>query len=105
MVRDGALDEVRALLHQRLDPALPAMRAHGVPELVAHLAGRIGLTEARDRAVAHTRQYIKRQGTWFRHHALTTPDMLRHIDARFTCEKQFSESLFAEILAFLQGRR
>ena len=105
MLREGAFDEVRALLGLHLDPALPAMRAHGVPELVAHLAGRVGLSEARDRAVAHTRQYIKRQDTWFRHHALTAPDMARHIDARFAQEKQFSENLLLEILAFLQGRR
>ena len=105
MLRDGALDEVRALADRGLDPALPAMRAHGVPELVAHLAGRLGLAEARDRAVAHTRQYIKRQNTWFKHHTLTAPDSVRHIDARFLGEEQFSESLLAEILAFVQPRR
>ena len=82
MLRDGALDEVRALLERRLDPALPAMRAHGVPELAAHLAGRMELAEARTRAVAHTRQYIKRQDTWFRHHALAPARRVRHIDAR-----------------------
>ncbi len=105
MVREGALDEVKVLLDQRLDPALPAMRAHGVPELAAHLAGRIGLAEARDKAVAHTRQYIKRQDTWFRHHPLTTPDMVRYIDARFAADGQFLEKLPAEIVAFLQARR
>ena len=42
----GALDEVRALLALGLDPALPAMRAHGVPELAAHLRGEITLEEA-----------------------------------------------------------
>ena len=105
MVRDGALDEVRALLDRRLDPALPAMRAHGVPELAAHLAGRISLPDARDKAVAHTRQYVKRQDTWFRHHALTAPELLRHIDARFGCEKQFSERHMPGTLAFVQARR
>ena len=105
MLRDGALDEARALLDRRLDPALPAMRAHGMPELVAFLAGRIGLAEARERAVAHTRQYIKRQDTWFRHHALTAPGMARHIDARFPSDEQFPERMLAESLAFLQSRR
>jgi tRNA dimethylallyltransferase len=105
MLRDGALDEVKALVDRGLDPALPAMRAHGVPELAAHLAGRIGLAEARERAVAHTRQYIKRQDTWFRHHALTAPAMVRHIDAKFPGATQFSESVLAEVLAFLQTRR
>ncbi len=101
----GALEEVRALVAQGLDPALPAMRAHGVPELVAYLAGRLGLAEARDRAVAHTRQYIKRQDTWFRHHALPAPVLTRHIDARFLVNEKFSESYLDEILAFLQARR
>ncbi len=105
MLRDGALDEVRALLEERLDPALPAMRAHGVPELAAHLAGRFGLDEARKRAVAHTRQYIKRQDTWFRHHSLAEPDRVRHIDARVARNEQFSESVSPEILAFLQEAR
>lgn len=105
MLRDGALDEVRALSERRLDPALPAMRAHGVPELAAHLAGRMDLSEARKKAVAHTCQYIKRQDTWFRHQCLTQPEMLRHIDARFGASEQFSERTTDEILAFLQRAR
>lgn len=105
MLRDGAIEEVRALLERRLDPALPAMRAHGVPELAAHLSGRIGLAEARNTAVAHTCQYIKRQGTWFRHHSLATPDRVRHIDARFAGVEQFSESLNPAFLSFLEAAR
>ena len=46
MLGAGALDEVRALLALRLDPALPAMRAHGVPELSAHLRGELTLEAA-----------------------------------------------------------
>jgi tRNA dimethylallyltransferase len=103
MLRQGAVEEVRALLRQRLDPSLPAMRAHGVPELAAYLSGRIGLPEARDIAVAHTCQYIKRQGTWFRHHPLAPDQRVRHIDARFAAPEQFSESLGPEILAFLEA--
>lgn len=105
MLRGGALEEVRALVAFDLDPALPAMRAHGVPELAAFLAGRIGLNAAKEKAVAHTRQYIKRQDTWFRHHALTTPERVREIDARVKSEKQFSESCWQEILAFVQAWR
>ena len=105
MLRDGALDEVRALLERRLHPALPAMRAHGVPELAAHLSGRMELAEARTRAVAHTRQYIKRQDTWFRHHALAPAGRVRHIDAKVSDGTQFLESLRPEILAFLQAAR
>ena len=70
MLRAGALDEVRALLDLGLDPALPAMRAHGVPELAAHLRGEITLDEAARRVELVTGQYTKRQATWFRHHAL-----------------------------------
>ena len=67
MLRDGALDEVAALAARRLDPALPAMRAHGVPHLIAHLEGRLSLDEARALAVRDTRRYAKRQFTWARH--------------------------------------
>ena len=49
MLAEGALDEVRALLALGLDPALPAMRAHGVPELAAYLRGDITLAEAAQR--------------------------------------------------------
>jgi tRNA dimethylallyltransferase len=105
MLRDGALDEVKALVERGLDPALPAMRAHGAPELAAYLAGRLDMAEAREKAVAHTRQYIKRQGTWFRHHPLTTPDRVRYIDARVAGLEQFSESISREILAFVQRAR
>lgn len=67
MMRAGALDEVRGLMALGLDPSLPAMRAHGVPHLAAHLAGRIDLATAIARAKGDTRRYAKRQRTWFRH--------------------------------------
>jgi tRNA dimethylallyltransferase len=66
-LRAGALDEVAALARRGLDPALPVMRAHGVPHLIAHLAGRLSLGEASELAVRDTRQYSKRQFTWARH--------------------------------------
>lgn len=67
MVRAGALDEVRELLALRLDPTLPAMKAIGVPELSSFLGGAGSLDDALARAKAATRQYAKRQDTWFRH--------------------------------------
>jgi tRNA dimethylallyltransferase len=67
MVASGALDEVRALGRRDLDPALPAMKAHGVPWLIRHLNGEIDLATAVDGAKRDTRRYSKRQGTWFRH--------------------------------------
>jgi tRNA dimethylallyltransferase len=65
MLEQGALNEVAAML-ERYDPALPACKAIGVPELVAHLRGDISLDEARQRSHIATRQFAKRQRTWFR---------------------------------------
>jgi tRNA dimethylallyltransferase len=67
MIESGALDEARALFARGLDPALPAMRAHGVPWLMRALRGDISLPDAIARAKADTRHYAKRQFTWFRH--------------------------------------
>jgi tRNA dimethylallyltransferase len=106
MLRGGALDEVRALLVQGLDPALPAMRAHGVPELMAHLRGEMTLEEAERRAVLNTGQYTKRQATWFRHHPLAAdPSGAHSIHARVSGLAQFSESEAAEIFAFVDSWR
>jgi tRNA dimethylallyltransferase len=66
MMARGALDEVRALMALGLDPKLPAMKAIGVPELLAHLQGELPLDEAIVRAKTATRHYIKRQLTWWR---------------------------------------
>jgi tRNA dimethylallyltransferase len=67
MLKAGALEEVAALAARRLDPLLPAMKAHGVPALIRHLAGEITLEEAATIGRADTRHYAKRQFTWFRH--------------------------------------
>jgi tRNA dimethylallyltransferase len=66
MMHAGALDEARALAARRLDPHLPAMKAHGVPWLVRHLNGEIALAQAVEESKRDTRQYTKRQATWFR---------------------------------------
>ncbi|MFM5953816.1 MAG: tRNA (adenosine(37)-N6)-dimethylallyltransferase MiaA [Novosphingobium sp.] len=66
MIEQGALDEVEALLARKLDPALPVMRAIGVPELAAHLAGEMTREAALSRGAQATRNYAKRQFTWFR---------------------------------------
>lgn len=67
MLANGAVDEVRKLLARNLDPALPVMRAIGVPELAAYLAGETTLERAEECAAQATRNYAKRQMTWFRH--------------------------------------
>jgi tRNA dimethylallyltransferase len=66
MLTAGALDEVKALAARRLDPLLPAMKAHGVPWLIRHLNGEISLDEAAAGSIMDTRRYAKRQNTWFR---------------------------------------
>jgi len=66
MLEEGAVDEVEALLARGLDPALPAMRAIGVGEISDWLAGTIDRATMIERAQAATRQYAKRQYTWFR---------------------------------------
>jgi len=96
MLADGAIEEVRALLALGLDPALPAMRAHGVPELSDYLRGAIMLDEASARAIAATGRYTKRQATWFRHHQLADQTRVRTIRSRVTSFTQFSEKEWAE---------
>ena len=66
MLHAGALDEERALAARELDPALPAMKAHGAPALMAHLRGESTLAEAAEIGKRDTRRYAKRQHTWIR---------------------------------------
>ncbi len=69
MWHSGALDEVRALLARRLDPDLPVMRAIGVREVAAYLAGECDAAHALAAGRQATRRYAKRQYTWLRHQA------------------------------------
>lgn len=81
MLAQGALDEARAML-PRWNPDYLSSKAIGAPELIAHLKGEMTLQEARDAAIIASRQYAKRQRTWFRsrhkdwHHiAADSPDL------------------------------
>ncbi|WP_170421395.1 tRNA (adenosine(37)-N6)-dimethylallyltransferase MiaA [Ruegeria arenilitoris] len=65
MLETGALAEVEQM-RDLYDPSLPAFKAIGVPELMAYLDGTMTLDEARNRATISTRQFAKRQRTWFR---------------------------------------
>ena len=67
MMERGALAEVVALRDRGLDPTLPAMRAHGVPHLIAMLDGRMSRAGAISRGQSDTRRYAKRQFTFARH--------------------------------------
>jgi tRNA dimethylallyltransferase len=64
MIRAGALGEVETVI--TYDPALPMMKAIGTPELAAHVRGETTLEDAVTLAKTATRQYIKRQLTWWR---------------------------------------
>jgi tRNA dimethylallyltransferase len=66
MLAEGAVEEVRTLLSRDLDSSLPVMRAIGVAEISAWLAGEIAREEAESRGQQATRNYAKRQYTWFR---------------------------------------
>lgn len=65
MVEQGGLEEARAL--EGLDPALPAAKLLGLRPLQALAQGRLDRAEALDAAITATRQFAKRQMTWFRH--------------------------------------
>ena len=66
MASEGGLEEVQRLLALGIDPAMPAMKAIGVREFGAVLAGTSSLDDSLGKAAAATRQYAKRQMTWFR---------------------------------------
>ena len=78
-MEQGAVDEVRSLLALNLPADAPVMRAIGVPEISAMLNGEIDRAEAVSRGQAATRQYAKRQYTWFRNQP--PKDWLRWIEA------------------------
>ncbi|TAN71142.1 MAG: tRNA (adenosine(37)-N6)-dimethylallyltransferase MiaA [Magnetospirillum sp.] len=95
MVAAGALDEVRAVMTLGLAPSLPAMKVLGLRELAAYLAGDIDLTSAIAAAQQATRNYAKRQRTWFRH----------QLNASEVITEQLSESLSATIFSKIRQFR
>lgn len=92
MMARGALDEVAALLALNLDPTRSILKALGVPELAAHLRGETGLDEAVAAAQRSTRNFAKRQMTWFRH----------QLHDAHSWNEQFSESLEEKIFPFIR---
>jgi tRNA dimethylallyltransferase len=66
MMFEQGQDEVAALMARALDPALPVVRAIGVPEIAAFLAAKVTQGHAKSAGALATRQYAKRQYTWFR---------------------------------------
>jgi tRNA dimethylallyltransferase len=90
MLECGALEEVQKLALRGLDPALPAMKAHGVPWLIRHIKGEITLAEATEGGQRDTRRYTKRQVTWFRHQ-LPDWEWLAPEDAERTVHEAFGQ--------------
>ncbi len=91
MLERGAIEEVQALLARNLDPALPVMRAIGVPEIAVYLTGEITLAEAEARGQQATRNYAKRQYTWFRRQP--PPEWPRAESQDYTIEDLFASLL------------
>ena len=94
MLKAGALDEVSALLAQGLDAELPVMKAIGVPELAAFLAGNTSIEEAERLSAQNTRHYAKRQMTWARSNMIAWEFQIA----------QFSEKERAKIFAFIRKK-
>jgi tRNA dimethylallyltransferase len=91
MMAAGALGEARRLAELGLDPALPAMRALGMPALLRHLAGDFEYETAVAAAQQATRNYAKRQITWLRH----------QIVSNFLIETQYSKRLTEKTFSFI----
>lgn len=66
MVAEGALNECRAVMQSGWEPSLPSSRALGARELVSYLRNECTLDEAKESATISTRQFAKRQRSWFR---------------------------------------
>jgi tRNA dimethylallyltransferase len=99
MVEAGALNEVRALLALNFDPALPVMKALGVPELSAYLNGEMALPDAIAQAQQVSRNYAKRQLTWVRSQLAGA----HVLSAQYS--KSFREEIFSFVHEFLLTER
>ncbi|MSO89862.1 MAG: tRNA (adenosine(37)-N6)-dimethylallyltransferase MiaA [Rhodospirillaceae bacterium] len=96
MMAQGALEEARGIRSLGLGPNLPAMKALGLKELIAHLDGEMSLDRAVALAQQATRNYAKRQLTWFRHRSPALAG-----DRGLVLNEQYSERLDAKIFSFI----
>src|SRR5690606_20717055 len=87
MLASGAIEEVEALLARNLPPLSPVMRAIGVSEITGFLRGEWSREEAAEKGKIATRQYAKRQYTWFRHQPPATWPRISEKD--FSIEELF----------------
>ena len=95
MLENGALDEAQYLSDLALDPALPAMKALGVPHLLSHLKGKLTLDDARRLGQQATRRYVKRQVTWFTH------QIVANIVLNSKYNERYWDKIFPEISKFV----
>ena len=91
MMASGAVEEVELLLKRRLDASLPVMKALGVREIGAMLAGEISRERAVELACRDSRHYAKRQMTWIRN----------NFNAEITVTEKLSESIIQGIFSIL----
>ena len=78
MIDKGAVEEVKKLLTLHLNSSLPIMRAHGVPEISKYLSSKCSLDESIEKAQQVTRNYVKRQLTWWRSSKLKIHQQIEH---------------------------
>jgi len=83
MIDNGAIDEVKKLNSLNIDDSLPIMRAHGVPEITSYLSGLTTLNECITRGQQVTRNYVKRQLTWWKSSTLDFHDCLDQFPSEF----------------------
>ena len=91
MVDRGAIDEVKKLNTLDFDKSLPIMRAHGVPEISNYLSRKTTLEECIHKGQQVTRNYVKRQLTWWRSTSLEN----------LKCFNQFPSEINTNLLNFL----
>ncbi len=75
MIENGLIDEVKALKEKGLEKTFQSMQAIGYKEIFAYLDGELTLNEALDKMKQATRNYAKRQITWFKHMPATWIDV------------------------------
>ncbi len=96
MLKSGAVEEVAALLARELDPELPVMKALGVEAVAEMIAGEASREETIETLTIETRQYAKRQRTWFRNQ---TPGWPRLDPLATGAETALIEALAADLAA------
>lgn len=95
MMEEGAVEEVQKLFKRKLSPDLPSMKALGVPELMDYFKGKTNIYAAVQNAKLHTRQYAKRQRTWFKN----------KLQADLTLPTCYQGNFPPEIIALLKQKR